>query len=127
MCSNIFTMDIKQLDHTHLQQYYGDMIDDTAEIFEAFLDETPLEFETVKADMAAGELNKAANRLHKICPAFFSVGLPALTTLAQQVENNLRDKNAYAADVMMQHLELELQLHMPALLQEYNRVKRNTA
>jgi HPt (histidine-containing phosphotransfer) domain-containing protein len=112
-----------QLNHEYLVSYYGEMVNETTEIFEAFIEETPFELAQVNEEVNKFELRDAADRLHKISPSFSSVGIPQLTLKIQQAEAFLRQGNAKVATEILENVNKELNDFMPAILNEYKRVK----
>ncbi len=111
------------LNHDYLVSYYGEMVNETAEIFEAFLEDIPVELALLKEEMNKGAYIDSADRLHKICPSFSSVGIPQLTKLAQQSEEYLRQGNHQIASTVLANLNDTLIQYMPAIMKEYKRVK----
>ncbi len=116
-------MNQPELNHSHLVSYYGEMVNETGEIFEAFLEDIPVELALLKQEMDTGAYMAGADRLHKISPSFSSVGIPQLTLLAQRAEEYLRQGNPRDAATVLANLNDTLIQFMPAIMKEYKRVK----
>jgi HPt (histidine-containing phosphotransfer) domain-containing protein len=117
----------KQLDRQFLLNYYGEMINEVNEIFEIFLQETPVEIAEIKKLFCLNKPNDAAEILHKIIPSFTSIGLPQLSVQLQEIETYVNTCSGAKGFVLIAAFENELAEYMPAIVEEYNRLEKNSS
>jgi HPt (histidine-containing phosphotransfer) domain-containing protein len=115
----------KELDRLFLLNYYQGMADELDEIFEMFLQETPVLVAEIKNAALLGQFDEAIEKLHKIIPSFTSIGLPALSIFVQDIETYLtQGKSREKASYLIESFENELNEYMPAIQDEYARLKQ---
>jgi HPt (histidine-containing phosphotransfer) domain-containing protein len=117
----------KQLDRQFLLNYYGEMINEVNEIFEIFLQETPMEIAEIKKLFSINKPKDAAEIMHKIIPSFSSIGLPQLSLQLQEIETYVNTFSGLKAITLMEAFENELAEYMPAIVEEYNRLEKNSS
>jgi HPt (histidine-containing phosphotransfer) domain-containing protein len=117
----------KQLDRQFLLNYYGEMINEVNEIFEIFLQETPMEIAEIKKLFSINKPKDAAEIMHKIIPSFSSIGLPQLSVQLQEIETYVNTFSGLKAITLMEAFENELAEYMPAIVEEYNRLEKNSS
>jgi HPt (histidine-containing phosphotransfer) domain-containing protein len=116
----------KQLDRQFLLNYYGEMVDEVNEIFEIFLQETPIDLAEIKKLFTLNKPKEALEIIHKIIPSFTSIGLPQLSVQLQEIETYVNTFSGIKAITLMDAFETELTQYMPAILEEYKRLEKNT-
>jgi HPt (histidine-containing phosphotransfer) domain-containing protein len=117
----------KQLDRQFLSNYYGEMVDEVNEIFEIFLQETAGEIDEIKKLFALNKPKDAAEIMHKIIPSFSSIGLPQLSVQLQEIETYVNTCSGAKGLVLVAAFENELAAYMPAIVEEYNRLEKNSS
>jgi hypothetical protein len=113
----------KQIDKKFLSNYYREMVNEIGEIFETFLNETPNEVTAISDLLNRHNITEAAEKMHKIIPSFLSIGLPQLTVKLQIVEVYINYANLSTAKLLMRSFVKELEEYMPAISDEYRRLK----
>jgi HPt (histidine-containing phosphotransfer) domain-containing protein len=116
----------KQLDRQFLLNYYGEMVDEINEIFEIFLQETTAEIAEIKKLFTLNKPADAAEIMHKIIPSFTSIGLPQLSVQLQEIESYVNSCSGAKGYVLIAAFENELAEYMPAIVEEYKRLEKNT-
>jgi HPt (histidine-containing phosphotransfer) domain-containing protein len=116
----------KQLDRQFLLNYYGEMVDEINEIFEIFLHETAGEIAEIKKLFAINKPADAAEIMHKIIPSFTSIGLPQLSVQLQEIESYVNTCSGAKGYVLIAAFENELAAYMPAIVEEYKRLEKNS-
>ncbi len=114
----------KELDKVFLKNFYKELVDEVGEIFELFIQETPIDIRKINISFEEKEYIVAAKTLHKIAPCFYNVGLPNFTGWAKEIE---KDIHALAFEIARQKMikfELELEEYMPAIFEENERLKK---
>ncbi len=113
----------KKLDKKFLTNYYREMVNEIGEIFETFLSDTPGEIKEISDLLNRHNITEAGEKLHKIVPSFLSIGLPQLTVKLQIVEVYINYANLSTAKLLMRAFVRELDEYMPAITDEYRRLK----
>jgi CheY-like chemotaxis protein len=81
----------KRLDTEMLDTMYGDDLEYAFEMFEAFRDNVPNEFRSVKPLLEAEQWPDLARLLHKIKPSFGMVGLSTLEKALERMEHTAKN------------------------------------
>ncbi len=111
-----------EIDKVFLNAYYKDLVNEVGEIFELFLQETPLDVHEIKQHFLIGNYKEVAALMHKIAPCFYNVGLPTLTSKIRAIEVSVNEGKIDFAKLEMQHFEEELNNFMPSIVKEHNRL-----
>ena len=115
---------VKQLDKKFLNNYYQEMVDEVQDIFEVFLKETTKEINEINDLLNQDNFKCASEILRKITPSFLTIGLPQLTVKLQIIEVYLSFSNLTSAKLLMRAFIKEMEGYMPAIIEEYKRLKR---
>jgi hypothetical protein len=113
----------KHLDRSYLNNYYQEMVDEIEEVFEIFLKDTPKEIKEISNLISYNNQQAAEEKLHKIIPAFLTIGLPQLSLKLQIVQVYLGFSKLINARLLMNAFIKELGEYMPAIQDEYRRLK----
>jgi hypothetical protein len=113
----------KKLDKKFLANYYREMVNEIGGIFETFLNEMPDEIREISNLLNCNNITAAGEKLHKIIPSFISIGLPQLTVKLQIVEVYINYANLSTSKLLMRAFVNELDEYMPAISDEYRRLK----
>jgi HPt (histidine-containing phosphotransfer) domain-containing protein len=114
----------KQLDKGFLIDYYQDMADEIAPIFEIFLQEVPGSIAEIKNMLAVQKLAEAKALIHGIVPSFTSIGLPQLSVQLREVEECTAAYNGERSVLLMDAFEKEFTEYMPAIKEEFDRLNQ---
>lgn len=115
---------VKQLDKKFLNNYYQEMVDEVQDIFELFLKETTNEINEINNLLNQDNFKCAGEILRKVTPSFLSIGLPQLTVKLQIIEVYLSFSNLSNAKLLMRSFIKEMEGYMPAIVEEYKRLKK---
>jgi HPt (histidine-containing phosphotransfer) domain-containing protein len=114
----------KQLDKQYLINCYQDMADEIGEIFELFLLDIVPSVTKIKNLTSDGQLQQAAEDMHKIAPSFSAVGLPQLTVQLREIEVIAKANNQAKVLSLIMAFEVEFKAYLPAVNAERCRLAR---
>lgn len=112
----------KNLDKDFLKSYYNEMVEEIGEILELVVSEMPSDFNLLDDAMAKNDYPEAAKVMHKIAPCFYNVGLPQLTQMAKNIEQDLKNGITENAQSNIDNFKAEYESYIPAIQAEAKRL-----
>lgn len=116
----------KKLDRKYLSFQYKERVNDIENVFETFIAEIPDEITAINMLIDQNCFLKAKFKINQIILALNSIGLPSLGIQLQIVEVYLDFSKKLNALLFLKKFETELYDYMPAIINEYCRLKAYT-
>jgi uncharacterized membrane protein len=116
----------KKLDRKYLSFQYKESVNDIENVFEKFIAEIPDEIIAINKLINENCFLRAKCKITQVILALNSIGLPSLGIQLQIVEVYLDFSKKLNALLFLKQFETELYSYMPAIINEYCRLKAYT-
>ncbi len=85
------SQELTSIDSKHLQELYGEDKEILSIIFESFLEDSLVIWNSIGGLLESGSLTEAGQKIHQIKPNFSMVGLTGIYPLIQDFERQVKD------------------------------------